>query len=70
MGVTSDNLEKLGIVDETIPEPLGGAHRDIDSMCATLKESLSRQLDELSGLAIEDLLEKRFDRLMAYGRPD
>ena len=70
MGVTSDNLEKLGIVDETIPDPWGGAHRDIDSMCATLKESLSRQLDELSGLAIEDLLEKRFDRLMAYGRPD
>ena len=41
MGVTSDNLEMLGIVDETIPEPMGGAHRDIDTMCETLKESLS-----------------------------
>ncbi|MGB0444868.1 MAG: acetyl-CoA carboxylase carboxyltransferase subunit alpha, partial [Porticoccaceae bacterium] len=37
MGVTSDNLEQLGIVDETIPEPLGGAHRDIDTMSENLK---------------------------------
>ena len=70
MGVTSDNLEKLGIVDETIPEPMGGAHRDIEAMCTTLKDSLVRQLDELSAVPIDQLLEKRFDRLMSYGQPD
>src|SRR5690625_6560611 len=45
MGVTSESLEELGIVDETIPEPLGGAHRDIESMAASLKSRLTVQLD-------------------------
>jgi acetyl-CoA carboxylase carboxyl transferase subunit alpha len=40
MGVTSSDLEKLGIVDTTIPEPMGGAHRDIETMSATLKGHL------------------------------
>ena len=70
MGVTSDNLERLGIVDETIPEPMGGAHRDIEAMCTTLKDSLVRQLDELSAVPLDELLEKRFERLMSYGQPD
>ena len=70
MGVTSGNLEKLGIVDQTIPEPMGGAHRDIETMCATLKDSLSSQLDELSAVPVDELLEKRFERLMSYGQPD
>jgi len=70
MGVTSDNLERLGIVDETIPEPMGGAHRDIDTMCETLKQSLSRQLEELSAVPIDELLETRFARLMSYGSPE
>jgi acetyl-CoA carboxylase carboxyl transferase subunit alpha len=67
MGVTSSILEELGIVDETIPEPLGGAHRDMEAMCLTLKETLSRQVDELAEVPLEELLEKRFDRLMSYG---
>lgn len=69
MGVTSDNLERLGIVDQTIAEPLGGAHRDIETMAATLKATLSDQLDQLSALPLETLLENRFERLMNYGRP-
>lgn len=69
MGVTSANLEKLGIVDQTIAEPLGGAHRDIEVMAATLKATLSGQLDQLSALPLETLLENRFERLMNYGRP-
>lgn len=69
MGVTSSNLEKLGIVDQTIPEPLGGAHRDIETMAATLKATLSSQLDELTAVPIDRLLETRFERLMNYGRP-
>lgn len=70
MGVTSDNLEKLGIVDQTIPEPMGGAHRDIEMMASTLKAHLSEQLDELQAIPLDDLLERRYQRLMSYGRPE
>lgn len=67
MGVTSSVLKELGIVDETIPEPLGGAHRDLEGMAATLKKTLSRQLDELAAEPLDGLLDKRFERLMSYG---
>ncbi|HEY8567618.1 acetyl-CoA carboxylase carboxyltransferase subunit alpha [Microbulbifer sp.] len=67
MGVTSGVLEELGIVDETIAEPLGGAHRDPDLMAARLRDRLSEQLDKLTAVPIEELLEKRYQRLMSYG---
>lgn len=67
MGVTSRVLQDLGIVDETIPEPLGGAHRNIDLMAATLKDRLIQQLDHFCSVDIDDLLEKRYQRLMSYG---
>ncbi len=67
MGVTSTVLEELGIVDETIPEPLGGAHRDIDAMSLSLQERLIAQVDELKAQPIDELLEKRYQRLMSYG---
>jgi acetyl-CoA carboxylase carboxyl transferase subunit alpha len=67
MGVTSRVLEDLGIVDETIPEPLGGAHRDIETMAATLKARLTEQVDHYSAIPMEQLLEKRYQRLMSYG---
>ena len=67
MGVTSSVLEELGIVDETIPEPLGGAHRDPDLMAARLRDRLSEQLDRLSAVPLDELLEKRYQRLMSYG---
>jgi len=67
MGVTSADLQKLGIVDTTIPEPMGGAHRDIETMSVTLKDHLIKQLDELQSEDIEDLVEKRYQRLMGYG---
>ncbi|MBR9908725.1 MAG: acetyl-CoA carboxylase carboxyltransferase subunit alpha [Gammaproteobacteria bacterium] len=67
MGVTSDNLERLGIVDETIKEPLGGAHRDIDAMAELLQERLIAQADRLCATPIDELLETRYQRLMSYG---
>lgn len=67
MGVTSTVLQELGIVDETIPEPLGGSHRDVDAMAATLRERLTEQVDRLRREDLDALLEKRFDRLMSYG---
>ena len=67
MGVVSSVLEDLGIVDETIPEPLGGAHRDMDAMADTLKSKLTEQLDKLSIIDIDELVESRYQRLMQFG---
>ena len=69
MGVTSKILQDLGIVDETIPEPLGGAHRDVDAMSRKLQERLILQVDKLSKEPIDSLLERRYERLMSYGNP-
>ncbi|MFT6390211.1 MAG: acetyl-CoA carboxylase carboxyl transferase subunit alpha [Cellvibrionaceae bacterium] len=67
MGVTSKVLQELGIVDEIISEPLGGAHRDIEVMAASLKSRLIAQLDDLLKVPTDELIEKRYQRLMAYG---
>ena len=67
MGVTSKRLEELGIVDNTIPEPLGGAHRDVANVCASIKVALIEQLDRLSQLSEDELVSRRYERLMSYG---
>jgi acetyl-CoA carboxylase carboxyl transferase subunit alpha len=67
MGVTSSVLEELGIVDATIPEPLGGAHRDPDLMAERIKAHLLEQVDALCRTPVEDMLEARYKRLMSYG---
>jgi len=67
MGVTSSILQDLGIVDATIAEPLGGAHRDVDLMAERIREHLVGQLQGLQQLPVEDLLAKRYQRLMSYG---
>ena len=67
MGVTSTVLEELGIVDSTIPEPLGGAHRDIDLMAERLKKHLLEQLQDLQSQPMDDVLARRYERLMSYG---
>lgn len=69
MGVTSSILQDLGIVDETIPEPLGGAHRDIDAMAETLKQRLIAQVNDLQQIPLDELLDNRYQRLMSYGNP-
>jgi acetyl-CoA carboxylase carboxyl transferase subunit alpha len=68
MGVTPDRLFKLGLIDEIVPEPLGGAHRDLEAMSATLKSVLTRQLKQLQSMSIQKLVEQRYQRLMAVGR--
>ena len=68
MGVTSKRLEELGIVDSTIPEPLGGAHRDVPLMSANIKAALIEQVDRLSGMETDQLIARRYERLMSYGR--
>lgn len=69
MGVTSKVLQDLGIVDETIPEPLGGAHRNVEEMAINLRERLIAQMDRLSNEPLDALLERRYQRLMSYGNP-
>jgi acetyl-CoA carboxylase carboxyl transferase subunit alpha len=68
MGLTSTILEELGIVDATIPEPEGGAHRDIDKMAEWVKAHLLSELARLQSLPENDLLATRYDRLMSYGK--
>ncbi len=68
--LTAPDLVKLGIVDEIIPEPEGAAHSDPEGAAAALKKALVRNLDELCGVSIEHLLERRYEkyRRMAYYR--
>ena len=67
MGITADRLQGLGIVDEVIEEPLGGAHRDQAEMAANIRKTLSIQLAELTGLDDAELLEQRYAKLMSFG---
>jgi len=67
LGVTSDRILKLGLIDKVIEEPLGGAHRNVDEMAKRLKEELIAQLNELNNLPIEQLLKQRYTRIMNYG---
>lgn len=69
MGLTAARLNELGFVDEVVKEPMGGAHRDMDAAALNLKHALLRHLAALKGLSVDALLDKRYDRLMSYGRP-
>ena len=67
MGVTSGRLKELGIVDRIIQEPLGGAHRDIVAASEKIKTALLEQIDQFSKMSTDDLLNRRYARLMSYG---
>ena len=67
MGVTAERLKDLGIVDQVISEPLGGAHRNPIATAASVREALTAQLEMLKGFDAEALLARRYERLMSYG---
>ena len=67
MKVSSTELKKIKIVDEIIQEPLGGAHRDYDLIAQNIKGSLIRNLSILNKLPIDDLLERRYQRILSVG---
>ena len=67
MGITAESLQRQGLVDEIVPEPLGGAHRDMDETANTLKSALVAALNKTAVVPLERLLEQRYDRLMHYG---
>lgn len=67
LGITSDRLLKLGLVDKVIPEPLGGAHTDPETVAGHVGDCIATQLAELDGLTTDVLLEQRYQRLLSYG---
>ncbi|MDG6282760.1 acetyl-CoA carboxylase carboxyl transferase subunit alpha [Glaesserella parasuis] len=67
MGLTAPRLKELELIDNIVPEPLGGAHRNFDEMAANLKQRLLEDLADLDPLNAEALLDRRYQRLMGYG---
>ncbi|MFO1457380.1 MAG: acetyl-CoA carboxylase carboxyltransferase subunit alpha [Steroidobacteraceae bacterium] len=67
MGLTADRLAKLGLVDEVLREPLGGAHRDVESTAATLRDALVRHLDQLCAIPPDQLREQRNAKIAGFG---
>ncbi len=67
MKVSAQELIKIGIVDEIIPEPSGGAHRDYEEMATSLKKSITDALSRLDQQTIEEMLQSRYQRLLRIG---
>ncbi|RRQ23368.1 acetyl-CoA carboxylase carboxyltransferase subunit alpha [Guyparkeria sp. SCN-R1] len=67
LGITAGRLKELGLVDEVIPEPCGGAHRDVPAMASSLKASLKKAVLAQIDRPTQALLERRYERLMSYG---
>jgi acetyl-CoA carboxylase carboxyl transferase subunit alpha len=67
MGITAERLKGLGLVDEILPEPLGGAQRDTDAMAATLKSALISSVKDLALIGKDRLSDLRYERLMNFG---
>ena len=65
--VSADHLEKLGVVDEVIPEPLGGAHNDPKQASAALGYALQKHLNDLRALSLEQLVDARYERYRHLG---
>ena len=67
MNITSHRIKELNLIDVIIPEPLGGAHRDIKAMAKNLSAILQENLDTLTQLPIDEVVENRYQRFMQFG---
>lgn len=67
MGITAARLKELKLIDGIVPEPLGGAHRNVDEMASLLKQRIQADLKELQQLNTPELLKQRYQRLMSNG---
>ena len=67
LGITAARLKDLKLIDEIIQEPLGGAHRDIETTCANIRSTLTATLTRLASMPVEDLLSARYQRLTQFG---
>ncbi|HAT8180698.1 TPA: acetyl-CoA carboxylase carboxyltransferase subunit alpha [Legionella pneumophila] len=70
MGITADRIFENGLVDMVVPEPLGGAHRDVDEMASRLKRLLTSELQSLKKVPLEPLIELRYQKFMTMGACD
>ena len=68
LGITAHRLKAMGLVDKIISEPVGGAHRDLKQMGTQLKRALVEALRQVDDLSVKALLERRYERLQAYGK--
>jgi acetyl-CoA carboxylase carboxyl transferase subunit alpha len=68
MGITAAKLHELGLIDEVVPEPLGGAHRDVVAMAETMRAAIARYLGRLDKMPMDELLSTRYQRLVSTGR--
>ncbi len=68
MGITAARLKALGLIDKVVSEPVGGAHRDHPAVAQTLKRALAEALRQVDALAPTDLVSRRIEKLMGYGR--
>ncbi len=68
--ITARHLLELGLVDEVVPEPLGGAHNDLETTAATLKGALLNHLESCLSLSVEQRLQQRYEKFRAFGRFD
>lgn len=68
MKITAQDLQDLGVIDEIIPEPLGGAHRNAEAVIESAKSSISAALDELMAKSPDKLMRERREKFMAIGR--
>ena len=67
MNITAHRIKDLGLIDNVVKEPLGGAHRNYDEMAENLKQRIETDLAELSGVSADRIVEQRYSRLMKYG---
>ena len=67
MGITSERLKELGLIDRIITEPCGGAHRDHTAIAKALEETLVEDLSQLSSMLFDDLIRHRSERLRSFG---
>jgi acetyl-CoA carboxylase carboxyl transferase subunit alpha len=68
MGITADRLKSLGLIEQIIPEPLGGAHRDMEAAAYHIGEALDTNLRNLKAMPLDKLLDKRYQRIMGFGQ--
>jgi acetyl-CoA carboxylase carboxyl transferase subunit alpha len=67
MGVSAPQIKELGLINDIIAEPLGGAHRNHKQMAANFKATIKQQLSELQALSLDELKAQRYARLMSFG---
>jgi len=67
MKLSAENIFELQLIDEIIKEPLGGAHRNYDQASLKIKDSIIKNLDRITQIPLNQLVEQRYERLMSYG---